>query len=64
MNGSAVIFEVVLNRDFDPVTPARLDPWSWVLIVVDFTAISSFNAVSIDGVVRDVEIVLIAVSES
>ena len=58
VGGSAIVFQVILNGDFERVTPASLNPWTGILKVEYFTAIATSHSVSIDSMICDVEMVL------
>ena len=57
MDCCSVVSEVVVDCYFDYVTPACLDPGTWVLLVEDF-AVGIVDAVTVDVLVRYVEVIL------
>ena len=49
---------MIFNRNFHPIPPTGFKQRSRVLAIVDFTASWSVDAIGIDVLVRDVEVVL------
>jgi hypothetical protein len=58
VNGCTIISQMVFHGYFYPVTPASLDPRSRVLAVENFTTIWTVNAISVDVLIRNVEMIL------
>ena len=54
----SIVSQVIFNRDFNPVTPASLDPRPWVLTVENFAAVWSIDAVCVDVLISHVEVIL------
>ena len=53
---------MILDSDFYPVTPASLDPRSWVLTVENFTTVRTIDAIGVDVLIRDIQMVLLQVN--
>lgn len=58
VDSCAVVFEVVLNGDFDPIAPAGFQPGSRVLFVEDFASIRSVHTIAVDVFVRHIKVIL------
>lgn len=58
MDSCTVVLEMVVHRDFDEVAPAGLDPRAGILAVEDL-AEWIINTIAIDGLVSNVEVVLV-----
>ena len=58
VNCSAIVFQVILHRDFERVTPTSLNPWAGILKIEYFTAIATSHTISIDSMIRYVKMVL------
>lgn len=58
MQSSTIVLEMVLDGDFECVTPAGFDLGAWVLPIDDFAAIWPVHAIGVDVLVGDVQMVL------
>ena len=58
VGGSAIVFQVILNSDFERVTPASFNPWTRILKIKYFTAIAPRHSISIDSMICNVKMVL------
>ena len=56
--GCSIVSQMILNCDFNPVTPTSLDPGSWVLPVEDFASIWPVDAVRIDVLISYIQVIL------
>lgn len=59
VNGCAIIFQMVFDGDFYPVTPASLEPRSRILAIENFTTVRPVDAISVDVLICDVQVVLL-----
>ena len=58
MDGCSVVSQVILDGDLDPIAPASFDVGTWVHFVEGLASSGSGDAIGIDGVVGDIEMIL------
>jgi len=59
VHSCTIILQMILHCNFEGVAPASLNQRSWVLTIEDFSTVWTVDTISINVLVRDIEVILL-----